>query len=138
VTCDVPLIPNVILFEFTKFTVPLVAVCVPAPMAPIARMSALKLAVIMLELLIPNVMPFEFAKESVPPVKDWVPATMTSFGVTDAVTTEPFRPNEIPLLFEKVTALRLFEVVPAEILKLYDAVICEDPLIPNVMLFEFE
>jgi len=35
-----------------------------------------------------------------------------------AVTVEPFRPNEMPFEFEKVTALRLFEVVPAETLKL--------------------
>jgi hypothetical protein len=55
-----------------------------------------------------------------------------------AVTTEPFSPKETLLEFENVTALRLLLVVPAEILKLYDAVICEDPLIPNEILFEFE
>jgi hypothetical protein len=54
--------------------VPLVAVCVPAAIAPIASAPALTLAVIV----------------------------------------EPFRPNEIPLLFENVILDRTFEVVPAE------------------------
>ena len=71
---DELLIPNVMLFEFENTTVPLVAVCVPAAMAPMARAS----------------------------------------GLIDAVMTDPFRPNETPLRFEKVTADRLFDVVPAE------------------------
>ena len=72
-----------------------------------------------LELLIPNENPFEFLKRMVLPAAPvCVPAATRLAGVQLAVIVEPFRPKEIPFEFENVTALRLFEVVPAEMLKL--------------------
>lgn len=35
---------------------------------------------------------------------------------TDAVIVDPFNPNEIPFEFENVTAVKLLDVVPAEML----------------------
>jgi hypothetical protein len=55
----------------------------------------------------------------------------------DAVSVEPLIPNDTPFAFEKVTALRLFEVVPAETLTTALAVMV-DAFNPNETLFEFE
>ena len=59
---------------------------------------------------------------------------------TLAVITEPLRPKETPPPFAKVTAVRLFDVVPAERLRFATAlaVTIELPIMPNVTPFEFE
>jgi hypothetical protein len=54
-----------------------------------------------------------------------------------AVSVEPFSPNDIALLFEKVTDWMLLLVVPALRLNAYDPVTVE-PFNPNETLFEFE
>src|SRR5258708_936340 len=57
----------------------------------------------------------------------------------EVVTVEQLSPNVTPLLFEKVIAPRLFEVVPA--LKLTSAAaeaVIVDPFRPKLTPFEFE
>jgi len=75
-------------------------------------------AVSTLELDSPKLMPLLLANETVPDVAVCVPATIatmsTSLNVTLAVTTDPLRPNETLFALPKVTALRLFDVVPAD------------------------
>ena len=91
-------------------------------------------AVMTEELLIPKERPFEFEKTTVPEVAVCVPAAMPPMArasaFTEAVMTEPFKPNETLLLFENVRAERLLLVVPAETLMFVrlvaiDAVIVE-------------
>jgi hypothetical protein len=62
----------------------------------------------------PNEMPLLFEKMTVPPVAVCVPAAMAPRSAADAVTTLPLSPKLTLFAFENVSALRLFEVVPAE------------------------
>ena len=62
--------------------------------------------------------------------------------VTEAVMTEPFRPNETLLLFENVRAERLLLVVPALTLMFVSDVAIDAVMVeafrPNEIPFEFE
>src|SRR5580698_6678570 len=110
---------------------------------------------VMVEALSPKLTLFEFDSVKAVRLFEVVPAEMLTFArpaATDAVTTEPFRPNDTPLLFEKVTeetlfefesvnAVRLFEVVPAERLMAETALmlaVIVEPFSPNdtPLLFE--
>ena len=99
-----------------------------------------------LEFVMPNEMPFEFEKTTVPLVAVWVPAAAAipppAPGLTDAVITDPFRPNETPLPFENVMADRFCEVVPALTLMFVRLVAIEavrvDAFRPKETPFEFE
>src|ERR1700683_91474 len=85
----------------------------------------------------PKLMPLLFEKMTVPVLTDCVPADIATPPApppaAEAVTVEPFRPNDTPLLLLKTTFVRLPEVVPAETLKpilLIDSVL---PLTETVM-----
>ena len=142
-----PLIPNVTLFEFEKTTVPEVPVCVPAAIAPGAvDWEKLALAV-SVPALSPNDTLFELLSVNAEDKFDVVPALRLNepcvlATVADAVTVDPFNPKLTLFEFDSTNAVRLLLVVPAETFTLFaaaatDAVICEDPDIPNVTPFEF-
>lgn len=67
---------------------------------------------------------------------------LVSDVATDPVTTEPFSPKETPFELLNVNAERLFDVVPAEILKFVSDVatlaVTVLPLIPNETPLRFE
>lgn len=129
-------------FELTKLTVPEVAVCVPAAMAPIARASGL-IEAVMFEPSNPNDTPLELENVTAETLPLVVPALTLMLPwelatVTLAVTFDPSNPNETLLLFENVTAKILLEVVPADRLNANEAVTTLEFDIPNETLFEFE
>jgi hypothetical protein len=99
------------------------------------------LSVITLLFDIPNVNPFELLNTTVPLVAVCVPAAAATAACT-AVIVEPLRPNEMLFEFEKVTALKLFEVVPALKFTAVRLVATEavtvDALRPKLTPFEFE
>jgi hypothetical protein len=60
---------------------------------------------------------------------------------TEAVIVEAFRPKETPLALEKVTADKLLEVVPAEMLMLAlgaTETVMVEPFNPKLTLFKLE
>ena len=91
-------------------------------------------------LLIPNVTLFELEKTTVPLVAVCVPAAAARL-FADAVIVEPFKPNETSLLFEKVKAEAITEVVPAEMLMLASGLteaVMTEPFRPNETPLPFE
>jgi hypothetical protein len=84
VTRELPLIPNVKLFEFEKTTVPEVAVCVPAAIALGAVDCEADAVAVMVLPFIPNETLFEFEKTTVPELAD-EPAALIALGAVDWV-----------------------------------------------------
>lgn len=95
-------------------------------------------------LLIPKVTPLLLLKTIVPLVPVCVPAAAAipppAAAATEAVKVEPFKPNETPLAFANVRALRLLLVVPPLMLTAVNDVatlpVIVDPLSPKLTPFE--
>ena len=138
VTTEEFAIPNVTLFEFEKTTVPLVAVCVPAPTA---RLFA---DAVMVDAFRPNEIPFEFENVNAEARFEVVPALRLMLAcvdatVTEAVTTEEFAiPNVTLFEFEKTTVPLVAVWVPAPTARLFADAVMVDAFRPNEMPFEFE
>ena len=107
VTTDELLIPNVTLFELEKTTVPLVAVCVPAAIAPGAVLCEKLAEAVIVDASRPKLTLFAFAKVKALARFDVVPAerlTLAAAAAKDAVTIdESLIPNVTPFEFEKTT-----------------------------------
>ena len=148
VTTDELLIPKVTLFELEKTTVPLVAVCVPAAIAPGAVDCSALAEAVMVEPLRPKETLFEFENVMAERLFDVVPALTLMFVrlvATEAVIVEALSPKLTPFELEKVKALARLLVVPAERLiepcvlaTVTLAVTTDELLIPKVTLLEFE
>ena len=119
VTTEELLSPKVTLLEFEKTTVPLVAVCVPAWIAPGEVDCEYDADAVSVEPFKPKLTLFELLNVNadarllvVPALRlklPWVEAT-----VTDAVTTDELLiPNVTLLLFEKTTVPEVAVCVPA-------------------------